>query len=240
MKYKILVMAIAMTFAAVAQAAPQEKTASLRAVGFVPLAELSKNSRIRVISAVDPNAVYSNITNFGAQAVQQGPSSGGITRMIMDDLTFTTAPSVGMVTTIVFAVANQNATAQSVRARIRFWNADGASLGSGLPNGPGTYYAPGGTAVGFSFNPFTFAPGVTTLTGTLGAGFPVPAGVTTTLWAGITYDNVGTTTAATDTELSLFGQGLFNPVDLGSSTNTLFETTAAEASSLSPTRPARR
>ncbi|MEO8459722.1 MAG: hypothetical protein ABI451_04270 [Dokdonella sp.] len=230
MKFKILVMAIATTFAAVAQAAPQERTASLHADGFIPLADLSKHTEIRVIRAVDPLAVYSNVTTFGGQAFAQGPASGGITRMVMDDLTFTTAPGVGTVTTLRFAVANLNATSQSVRARIRFWNADGAPLGAGLPNGPGTYYAPGGpgTEVGFSFAAFTFGAGVTTLTGNLTPpGFAVPAGTTTTLWAGITYDNVGTTTAATDTELSMFGQGFFNPVDLGSSTNTLFETTAA-------------
>jgi hypothetical protein len=56
--------------------------------------------------------------------------------------------------------------------------------------------------------------------------FAIPAGTTTTLWAGVTFDNVGTTTGATNTELNNFGQG-FNAVDVGSSTNTIFETTAA-------------
>ncbi|HXU46370.1 MAG TPA: hypothetical protein VN783_12660 [Thermoanaerobaculia bacterium] len=194
---------------------------------FIPLAELSQHPEVQVVRVVDPLAIYSNVTTFTGQAFTQGAASGGISRLAMDDLTFTTNPTVSNVTTIRFAVANLNATSQSVRARVRFWNANGPALGAGLPNGPGTYYAPGGTPVGFSFNPFTFGAGVTTLTGTLGAGFPVPAGATTTLWAGITYDNVGTTTGATDTELSNFGQGLFNPVDKGSSTNTLWETTAA-------------
>jgi len=202
---------------------------SLRVEKFIPLAELSQHPEVRVIRVVDPLAIYSNVTGFSGMAFAQGAASGGITRLVMDDLTFTTNPGVSNVTTIRFSVANLNATSQSVRARIRFWNADGASLGAGLANAPGTYYAPGGagTEVGFSFNPFTFAPGVTTLTGNLGAGFAVPAGTTTTLWAGCTFDNVGTTTGATDTEMSNFGQAMFNPVDLGSSTNTLFETTAA-------------
>lgn len=146
----------------------------------------------------------------------------------MDDLTFTTNPGVGNVTTLRFAVANLNAIPHSVRARLRFWNADGTPLGGVLPNGPGTYYAPGGTAVGYSFNAFTFGVGVTTLTGNLAApGFAVPAGATTTLWAGITFDSVGTTTGANDADLSNFGMGFFTPVDLGSSTDTLFQTTAA-------------
>lgn len=177
-------------------------------------------------NVVDPLAVYSNITTFSGQAFAQGTAAGGITRMVMDDLTFTTNASVGQITTLRFAVANLNAIPHSVRARLRFWNADGASLGAGLPNGPGTYYSPGGTAVGYSFNPIEFAVGVTTLTGTV-TGFTLPAGTTTTLWAGITFDNVGTTTGATDADLSNFGQGMFAPVDLGSSTDTLFETTAA-------------
>ena len=191
---------------------------------FIPLAEMNQH-HVQVIRAVDPLAVYSNVTTFSGQAFAQGAATGGITRMVMDDLTFTTDPAVGAVSTIRFSVANLNAIPHSVRARVRFWNADGASLGPGLPNGPGTYYAPGGTAVGFSFNAFTFGVGVTTLTGNV--TFTLPAGATTTLWAGLTFDNVGTTTGATDADLSNFGQGMFSPVDLGSSTNTLFETTAA-------------
>ncbi len=202
---------------------------SLRVEKFIPLAQLSQHPEVRVIRVVDPLAIYSNVTGFSGMAFAQGAASGGITRLVMDDLTFTTNPGVSNVTTLRFSVANLNATSQSVRARVRFWNANGASLGAGLANAPGTYYAPGGagTEVGFSFNPFTFSPGVTTLTGNIAPGFAVPAGTTTTMWAGITFDNVGTTTGATDTELSNFGQAMFNPVDLGSSTNTLFETTAA-------------
>ncbi|HEV7671625.1 MAG TPA: hypothetical protein VGS22_24150 [Thermoanaerobaculia bacterium] len=197
---------------------------NLRVDKFIPLAELSQHPELIVIRAVDPLAIYSNVTGFSGMAFAQGAATGGITRMVMDDLTFTTNPGVSNVTMLRFSVANLNTTSQSVRARVRFWVADGPSLGAGLANAPGTYYTAGG---GFSFNPLTFAPGVTTLTGNVAPGFPVPAGTTTTLWAGLTFDNVGTTTGATDTEMSNFGQAMFNPIDLGSSTNTLFETTAA-------------
>lgn len=209
-------------------AAAQDTLVSIdqvRVVGFIPLSIMAKHSSAP-IKAVDPLAVYSNVTTFSGSSFAQGAALAGITRMVMDDVTFTTNPGVSQVTSLRFSVANQNASDQSVRARIRFWNADGASLGAGLPNGPGTYYAPGGTAVGYSFAAITFAPGVTTLTGT-GVAIDLPAGTTTTLWAGITFDNVGTTTGATETELSNFGQGMFGPVDLGSSTDTVFETTAA-------------
>ncbi len=123
----------------------------------------------------------------------------------MEDLTFTTNPGVGQVNTIRFVVYDGNATAQSARARLRFWNADGASLGAGLANGPGTCFPTTATALCFSFNAFTFSPGLTVLSGTV-TPFSVPACATTTIWAGMTFDNVGTTTAATDTEVSLFGQ----------------------------------
>lgn len=209
-------------FLAQAAAAADALAGDLRIISHVPLADLSRQPDT---TAVDPLAVYSNITNFLGQAFAQGPATGGISRLVMDDLTFTTDPAVGAVTNIRFSVANLNAASHSVRARVRFWNADGASLGPGLPNGPGTYYAPGGTPVGFSFNPLTFPPGIITVAGN--TPFTVPAGVTTTLWAGLTFDNMGTTTGATDAELSNFGQAFTNPVDLGSSTNVVFETTAA-------------
>ncbi len=228
MKSFVATLLLLSTVGVSAAAAAEEvlPAGNLRVERVIPLSELGKQG-VRVVRAVDPLAIYSNVTTFSGSGFAQGPASAGITRLVMDDVTFTTNPGVSAVTTVRFSVANLNATSQSVRARIRFWNADGASLGAGLPLGPGTYYAPGGTAVGYSFAVVTFAPGVATLTGNLGAGFPVPAGATTTLWAGLTFDNVGTTTGATDVELSNFGQGMFTPVDIGSSTDVVFETTAA-------------
>ncbi|MCB1600433.1 MAG: DUF11 domain-containing protein, partial [Xanthomonadales bacterium] len=211
---------------------------NLTVEAYVPLAEINGSGGPRALRAVDPLAVYSNVTNFTGSAFANGGASAGITRLVMDNLTFTTYPGVGNVTTLRFSVANLNGTPQSVRARIRFWNADGPSLGAGLGNGPGTYYAPGGTSIGYTFNAFTFQPGVVVLTGNLPApGFPIPAGATTTLWAGITFDNVNTTTGATNTELNNFGTGLFSPVDLGSSTDVMFQTTAA-GSFFAPSNPA--
>ncbi len=223
-----LLIAGAAVLAAPALAADTLVNIPLKVERFIPLAEVNQHPEIRVVlpDAVDPLAIYSNVTGFSGQAFAQGPASGGITRLVVDDVTFTTDPAVSNVTTIRFSVANLNAIAHSVRARVRFWRADGAPLGAGLPNGPGTYYNDGVGNIGYSFNPFTFGVGVTTLSGNIAPGFAVPAGATTTLWAGLTFDNVGTTTGATDADLTNFGQAMFSPVDLGSSTDTLFETTA--------------
>ena len=170
-------------------------------------------SSVRVANA---DVGYDNTSGtFSGQAFALGGATGGITRMLIDDIT-PVATTPGDVVNFSFAVFNGNATALSVRARARFWQADGAGAG------PGTYYASPGN-IGYSFALFSFAPGVTVLTGTIGPGFIMPQ---TKFWAGLTFDNVGNL-AVTDAELSLFGMGIFeNPV-IGSSANQYFATTAA-------------
>lgn len=190
----------------------------LRRPGFRPAVPL----------VVDPNAYFSNVTNFeGTGFVNGGTADQAgnlITRLVADDLTMTATPpepGVGM-TKVVLAVFNGNVSAVSVRARIRFWNATGS------PGVPGTYYAPGGTNIGYSFNPFSFASGVTVLTGTLPATpvFSIPAGAT--LWAGMTFDNNTGGTGATLAQMDNFGMGRYNdPPDVGSSTDNYFITEAA-------------
>ncbi len=177
-------------------------------------------------AAVDPNAVYSNITTFSGSAQVQGPSAlqatNTITRMLMDDITPDASYAGARINTIRFSVANLNTVAVSARARLRFWNADGAG------GGPGTYYstlvgaATTASAVGFTFNPISYGPGVTILTGTFtGSEFAIP---TTRFWVGLTFDNNngGDQTAL----FNNMGQGIFNPVDLGSSNDQAFQTTA--------------
>ncbi len=166
---------------------------------------------------------YDNTVNFGGQAfVNGGADATSITRLVADDLTpDNSVGAAGLaVTSITFSVANLSATGASInaRARIRFWNADGAG------GGPGTYYS-NPAAAGFTFNAFSFAPGVTLLTGTIGAGAMNMPGAT--FWAGITFDNNLTATGATQADLNLLGQGLFDPPVVGTSTDTAFETTAA-------------
>jgi len=165
---------------------------------------------------------YSNVTNFLGQAFVNGGATlqgaNTITRLVADDVTPTGAHAGLDVTQVQFSVANFNNVPVSVRARIRFWFPDGAG------GGPGTYYnVP--AAVGFSFNPIAFSPGVTVLTGLLPASsFTMPGG---TIWAGITFDNNNGTTGATAAEMNNLGQGLFDPPDVGSSADVFFATDLA-------------
>lgn len=162
---------------------------------------------------------YSNVANFTGQAFLNGGAVAGgapITKLVADDCTF-----VGLagqdVTAFTFSVANLGPANINARARVRFWYADGAG------GGPGTYYNQP-AAVGFSFNAFSFAPGVTLLTGTIGPNtFKVPTG---TLWCGLTFDNNSNTTGATAADLNNLGQGTFDPPTVGSSADRFFQTTA--------------
>jgi hypothetical protein len=186
---------------------------SLSAVRHYELGEASQYG-----DRFDPGAGYSNIDNFTGGAYAAGGAAGGITKMIMDDCVFAGPLLTGQqIQTVRFSVFNGNAGTVATRARIRFWFADGAG------GAPGTYYnLPG--AVGFTFNAFSFASGVTILTGNLGAGLnfasPAPG---MTLWAGMTFDNVGT--ATTNAQLDNFGMGIHNPPIIGSSSNNFFQTT---------------
>lgn len=173
----------------------------------------------RVAAGIDR---YDNTANFQGAAFAAGGSanqSGNqITKMLMDDVQTSGAIAGEDVLEVTFSVYNGNATNVSTRARIRFWFADGAG------GNPGTYYnVP--AAVGFTFNAFSFAPGVTLLTGTLGPGlFSMPTGP---IWAGTTFDNNNGATGATAAEMDNFGVGLFGAPVLGSSADVMFQTTNA-------------
>jgi len=171
------------------------------------------------LRAIDPNAVYSNVTTFAGQAFSPAGATAGITRLMMDDITSTG----GMLTTIRFNITNLDVASFSARPRIRFWLADGAG---GAPGTPYSTSINGGppSVVGFSFNPITFAANsATTFTFDLVAGssqFAIPSG---TFWAGMTFDNAGPT--ATNANLNNLGMGIFGPPDVGSSADNFFVTT---------------
>lgn len=171
-----------------------------------------------VTSASAQYISYSNTTTASGIFLPNGGATGGITRLVADDIT--PGPGFGgqQVTSITFSVVNNNAIAHSVRARLRFWFNNGAG------GGPGTYYnVP--ASVGFTFNPFLFPVGEVLLTGTIAPNsFIMPS---TTFWAGITFDNVGSTTGATDADLNNFGMRVYGPPTIGSSADVAFQTTAA-------------
>lgn len=155
-------------------------------------------------------ARYDNTASFSGSAYSNGGASGGITRLVADDVSRTGAAGEAL-TEFSFSVANLNTSVVSARARVRFYAADGAG------GAPGTYIT------GYSFNPIAFASGSvnTYTTGLLVGGVAMP----TNFWAGITFDNVGT--GISDAQLNLLGQGVFNPPTLGSSADKAFQTGAA-------------
>ncbi len=157
----------------------------------------------------------SNFAGAGVtQAASANQSGNQITRMFAQKLIMSPSAAGLAVHRVQFSVANFNTAAVSVRARIRFFQTDGAS------GGPGTFIA------GFSFNPISFGAGVTVVTGTLGAGLNVP--VNSQMWAGLTFDNNTGGTGATAAQMDLMGQGLFNnPPLVGSTQDDIFRSTAA-------------
>ena len=201
--------------ASVASAATEYPSGDLVLEDHMPLGSPAKSRTF--LDTVE----YSNVSNFlGLVFVNGGTALQGanlITRMVMDDI-LPTGDNAGQdVTQIKFSVANLNAVAVSVRARVRFWF-DNAGV-------PGAYYnVP--AAVGYSFNPFSFGPGVTVLTGTIGPGFTMPD-ASAPFWAGITFDNSNGVTLATQAQMDLMGQGIFDPADVGFSDDIGFQTTAA-------------
>lgn len=156
----------------------------------------------------DDAVAYSNLSTFSGQATLNGGSTAGITRLQADLLNFANWSPGADINRIVFSVANLNSAATSARARLRFY-ADNAGT-------------PGAILAGFSFNPISFAVGGNLFFFDPGV-LPIPANGK--MWAGMTFDNVGTTT--TDAELNNLGQLLFNPPTIGSSDDMMFATTAA-------------
>ena len=157
---------------------------------------------------------YSDITTYtGSGFVNDGATvAAPITRLVADDIN---APAGGglSVTQFTFSVQNFDPTATfSARPRVRFYDNDGAG------GGPGTLLT------GFSFNPISFAPGISLFFTNLTAGqLVLPADGS--FWVGMTFDNVGGT--ATVAQLNELGEGLFDPPTVGSSGDRDFVTTAA-------------
>ena len=168
------------------------------------------------VAVVDPTAIYSNVTTFLGQALANGgeANSPAITRMIVDSLGYTGGPY--NIDGFVFSMANLNSVAVSARPLVRFYEANGVG------NGPGTFIT------GFNFNPVSVASNSVILLNANVPFFTIPAGA---VWAGILFDNSGAT--ANGNQLNSFGQGVYGPIDLGSSTDSYFRTTAAPPSGLS-------
>jgi hypothetical protein len=196
--------------------AQEQYGGDLQIIRVQPLNGAAQRAVPEGILAVDPNAVYSNVTTFAGSGISNGGSgtvSGNIiTRMVGDDLTLIGTPPF-TITAYRFSVGNLGTTVTSARPRVRFY-ADNAGL-------PGTYIS------GNTFNAVNFAAGsVTTLTATLATPFVIN---TNNIWAAVVFDNNTGATGATLAQMDLLAEGIYTPVDLGSSTDNIFRTTAFPA-----------
>lgn len=158
-----------------------------------------------VLGSAEATTSYDNLKNFKGIGFSNAGSTFGVTFLIADDI-FRTGSAGDTLSDFVFTVANNNSIAVSVRANIRLYASNGVN------NGPGTYLA------GYSVDPKSFAPNMTTgVQVTLnGTGPELP----THFWAGISFDNIGTST--TNAQLNQIGQGVFDPPTIGSSQNLMF------------------
>jgi hypothetical protein len=160
---------------------------------------------------------YNNVVTFLGQGFANGGSANQagntITRLVADDITLGTI-TTSNVLGFQFTVANFNAVNVTARPRIRFYDDNGTG------GGPGTLLS------GFTFNAITFTAG-NVATFNVAAGSITPFTTDGTFWAGITFDDNTGATGATQAQLDLLGQGLFDPPTVGSSVDAFFQTTAA-------------
>lgn len=189
----------------------------------VPLEERAVPAHlVTPMRAVDPLAVYSNVTTGLGFFYPGGSSAAGVTNVVADEVSFVTQPGVGRVNLVRCTVNNNNGSDVTARVLIRFWNADG--VGGNLT----TYYAPESTPVGYDVGPLTFT-GLNGVILDVPVDFPVAGGTTVSLFVGIAFDNNGGTTGATDAELNSLGPLLYDPPDVGSSDNSFWKSTAPAA-----------
>lgn len=171
------------------------------------------------IEPVRPNGgfayEYSNVGQFLGQAFANGSSApdgaNTITKMVADDLTpgYPCAEVGNGLFFFRFSVANLDAGNVTARVRVRFYQ-DAAG-------------APGALFLALKFPPVTITPGVDVFTCPID-GPDMPDGH---YWAGIVFDNNDGASGATAAQLDRLGQGVFGPVDIGSSEDRVFVSTNA-------------
>jgi hypothetical protein len=205
----VLLCVVALTALAGSVAADTLATAEF--VRTVPLGTPSVGTR-----SVTPGAVYSNWTNFSGSAYANGGAALinniATTKYVSEEINMT---SPCPMTQFSFSVANLGTAPISARARVRFHD-----LNNGGGTNTGTYIT------GYSFTAMAFPVGVSTWYATVAAN-PLPQNFS----IGITFDNSGTTTPLAD--MNLLGVGIYNPIDVGSSPDLAFSTTAASVGNVS-------
>ena len=176
------------------------------------------SSHVEVPAKVDSVefSVYSDITTFSGSAVANEGAAvqagNTITTLMADSLGLIGTPPFS-VHSFKFSVANFDGVNNiSARTFLRFYSADGTA------GSPGTLIA------GFSLPPALFTAGTVELFNITDMPFTI---TTQAIWAGIVFDNDTATTGATANDLDNLGQGIFDPIDRGSSTDNIFATNTA-------------
>jgi hypothetical protein len=150
------------------------------------------------VPAGTPGAVYSDVTNFTGYAAPNGTNGTTLyTALVADDIT-TTASSPFTLSQFTFSVCNLATVSQTISPYIRFFAADGTG------GGPGTLLG------GLNFNGIPISSNAVD-------GFNYNAAssaivLPTTFWAAEFFSTTSTAANAED-----IGEGLFSPVDVGSS-----------------------
>lgn len=166
------------------------------------------------INAIDPNAVYSaiDLAGYSGYAFKNGlaTSNPGSTSMVADDIWFDGVPPY-QIDKIRFTMFNFNASARSVKPRIRLYRPDWGNGG-----------IPGELITGFDFNAISIAAsGGSIITGTV----PEFIMYDDVIWAALYFDNGTGTNTTTLTQLNNFGQGIWNYADVGSSDDIFWQST---------------
>ncbi len=173
------------------------------------------------LRTVTAGAVYSDVTTFTGYGVVAGGATGTttirVTKLLADDIQCMTGGGGDKLTAFTFSVGNLNAAAAACQSLVRIY-ADNTTT----PNTPGNYLF----GVNFSCTSFT--------AGTVGLyGYAIPTASQPTipangkLWMGIAFARNGTSPCnITNAVLNNFGVGLYGPVDVGSSIDEDYLSTA--------------
>jgi hypothetical protein len=146
--------------------------------------------------------------------------------MLSDDIKFAPNSAGQSVSQVTFSVFNFSPSFSAIRARaiLRIYADDNGGA------------APGTELAGLTVTSIPFAPG-----GASYLWFPAPGQLvipaTNSLWAGILFDNGGTSTA-TATDMQSLGVGIFSSYTVGSSTDAYFESPAPSSGSYLMNDPA--
>lgn len=191
---------------------------SLTVVGTRPIMSMRSGLPMPTqVNAVDPTAFYSNVTTSSNTGATAGGTtlvgSNLVTRMLCDDLQFSTTQSIAHITGAVFTVVNFDSGTVSFRPSIAFFQNDG------INGGPGT--AAGGVTFGSVTLPTL---GATVLSsGPLSSAINVPVDTSNpVVWACQYFDNDSGITGATQAQMDNLGAVFFNPPDIGTSQDLYF------------------